>query len=114
MSFSNTVQRRHSIVLAGDQSSSFSMAHGRLVVIKLFFIAAFILIVARAGDVVVLDGGRPDVAPSSSGSAEHESVARGKILDRNGVLLATTLKTASLYVDPFYVCLLYTSDAADE
>ena len=103
MSFSNTVQRRHSIVLAGDQSSNFTMAHGRLFVVKLFFVAAFVLIVARAADVVVLDGGRPDVAPISAADVEAAPVARGKILDRNGVLLATTLKTASLFVDPFYV-----------
>ena len=39
---------------------------------------------------------------------------RGLITDRNGEPLAVSTPVQSIWVDPSKICLLYTSDAADE
>ncbi len=86
----------------GSRSSALKTAAGRLIIVNLFFIFAYILITVRAFDLTVLQGelvrlrGGEIVVPVK----REEPDVRADIMDRNGELLATTLQTASLYADP--------------
>lgn len=95
--------RRNAIKLEGERSSALDLARGRLVLISAFFALAYILLAARAFDLMIIQGGlNEDAAFAVSmeeGAASVPVIARADIVDRNGVLLAATLKTASLFVD---------------
>lgn len=104
--------RRHSIRIEGEQSSLLEMSCSRLMVLGGFFILAFTVILGRSFVVGVVQGdlARLDIAEQSEdGRVEKQSgvtkvaVRRGDVYDRNGMLLATSLKSASLYVDPYLV-----------
>lgn len=99
----NRQARRNSIKLEGERSSSLDLARGRLVLISAFFVLAYILLAARAFDLTVIQGGFNQdenfAAQQGVQAPAHSEVLRADITDRNGVLLATTLKTASLYAD---------------
>ena len=85
--------------LAGSKSSELETARGRLIFIRIVFVFAYLLIAVRAFDLTVLQGelerlrGNEIAIPVEK---KAEPVLRANILDRNGVLLATTLRTASL------------------
>ncbi|MEE8279092.1 MAG: penicillin-binding protein 2 [Alphaproteobacteria bacterium] len=74
----------------------------RLLMAGALFGLGFLVVAGRVGHVtVVKQGNEPrlaDAAPSTSWQAE-----RADIVDRNGVLLATSLATASLYANPRHV-----------
>lgn len=104
--------RRHSIRIEGEQSSLLEMSCSRLMVLGGFFVIAFTVILGRSFDLGVVQGdlARFDVAMHAdeevvtvARDAVKTSVRRGDIYDRNGVLLATSLKSASLYADPYLV-----------
>jgi cell division protein FtsI (penicillin-binding protein 3) len=63
------------------------------------FLAAFAVIAFRLVDLSVLQRG-DEARLAERGSGVALPVGRGDIVDRNGVLLATSLDTASLYADP--------------
>lgn len=73
-------------------------ARTRLIVCGVLFALAFVVISVRLVDLMALNGRDP----RPSGPRAYASLAQGRaeILDRNGVLLATTLATASLYAEP--------------
>ncbi len=90
-----------SMRIAGEKSSSLDQARGRIVLIVALFMGVYILIAARLLDATIIQG-----YFSNRGEKEaHETVKdtvqkrRGDIVDRNGVMLAASLKTASLYAD---------------
>jgi cell division protein FtsI (penicillin-binding protein 3) len=74
----------------------FKTVRARLLMIGVFFGLAFCVVAGRLVGLSIADGGMASVADT------HPSfhVARADIVDRNGVLLATSLPTASLYADP--------------
>ena len=90
--------------LEGTQRSSLEQARGRIVLISGLFVLAYILVVARVFDLAVIQGslqrwsGNTETTAAPDGNASP--VPRADITDRNGVLLATSLQTASLYADP--------------
>lgn len=76
-------------------------AKGRLLVTSAFFILFFLSIVVRLIEIMGIEG-------EESSFLNHNSVrpvtfSRADIVDRNGVLLATNLKTASLYAHPHQI-----------
>jgi cell division protein FtsI (penicillin-binding protein 3) len=88
--------------LIGERSSSFDLARGRLVLLSGLFVLVYMMLAARAIDLTIIQ-----VNIAESGDKEVSALispapvfARANITDRNGVLLATTLKTATLYADP--------------
>lgn len=97
--------RRNAIRIDGERSSALVLARGRLVLMRVCFILAYMIFAIRAFDLAVIQGRtvtadngvRVDLAQQA-----HENAVgrRGDIVDRNGVLLATTLRTASLFADP--------------
>ena len=74
------------------------MGRGRLLIAGALFATAFAVIAVRLVDVTLLSEGNEPRLAQSTGIASHQT-DRADILDRNGILLATSLKTASLYAD---------------
>jgi cell division protein FtsI (penicillin-binding protein 3) len=100
--------RRFRVAHAG--AGAMEVARSRVLVTALLFVMGFVVMSARLLDLgffervvetAVADRGRAAVL-----------TARADIVDRNGVVLATNLKTASLYADPKRV--LDAEDAADK
>jgi cell division protein FtsI (penicillin-binding protein 3) len=81
----------------------------RLLCIGLFFVLCFASIMVRMVDVAVLSRGAPQTITVSDAESEgDEEVAfgaapmfqRGDIVDRNGALIATSLRAASMFANP--------------
>ncbi len=99
--------QRTSIEFTGQKRSALDMARGRLVLLSLFFILAYIFVAVRVVDLTIIKGelkkGEETVSYLEAEPAPQKLERRGDILDRNGVILARSLKTASLYADPKYI-----------
>lgn len=94
---------RKTLHMTGTRSGALDMARGRLVIISGLFVIAYIIVAARAFDLSILqakEGGAESISSyietPDTGARPH----RGDIVDRNGVILARSLHTASLYADP--------------
>lgn len=90
------------INIAGTRQNNLDQARGRLILISTFFIAAYVIVVARAADLSIIQG----VTQAPTESVLYEDTApkdslksRADIVDRNGVILARSLKTSSLFAD---------------
>lgn len=96
-----TQARRRPIMIKGERVGSAVLAQSRLSFLAAFFILAYALIGVRLLDLTVVQG-YAHFAEEESGARELPIIAvrRGDIYDRNGFLVATTLKTPSLYADP--------------
>jgi len=86
--------------LDGVRMQALEASRSRLVATSLIFVVAFGVIGVRMIDVSVLDGtsAHPGAAPQAQ--ADGSEMERADIADRNGVLLASSLPTMSLYVHP--------------
>lgn len=98
---------RTSIQFTGQKRSALDMARGRIVLLSLFFIIAYIIVAARVVDLTIIQGELKHNEDKAS-YLEHEPapekiIRRADILDRNGVILARSLKTSSLYADPKFI-----------
>ncbi len=95
-------------VIDGDRRCAASMMKNRLSILSVFFISAYLLIAVRLLDLGVVQGldfradGISDVGAQSV-SVKEITPRRGDVYDRNGFLVATSLKTPSLFVDPYLV-----------
>ncbi len=72
------------------------VGRNRLLALAGVFAVVCLILAARLIEVTVLQGGEP--SPARAGAAA--TVVRADIVDRNGVILATSLETASLYANP--------------
>ena len=83
-----------------DSKSSYKgFGRSRLFTVLGLFILCFAVLSARLIDISLLrDGGEPSI--TRAGSDRPGATERADIIDRNGVLLATTLRTPSLYANP--------------
>jgi cell division protein FtsI (penicillin-binding protein 3) len=82
-----------------ETSPALEVGRNRLLFTGAMLAAAFAVVAVRLVDVTVLkEGNEPSIAQSTAPGALK--TGRADIVDRNGVLLATSLKTASLYADP--------------
>ena len=84
--------------MAGPGRSALEICHTRLLVTGALFIVAFLTIGAQLVDVMELRS--PEKASARNHAVEHALPARADIVDREGVLLATTLVMPSLYANP--------------
>ena len=95
---------KKNIEFTGQKRSTLDMARGRIMLLSLFFIIAYITVAARVFDLSIIQGEMKNDADQVSyleeKPIEKNKSSRADILDRNGVILARSLKTASLYADP--------------
>jgi cell division protein FtsI (penicillin-binding protein 3) len=84
---------------AGESSggrSPIEIGHTRLIVTAALFALAFLAISVRLVDVTLISGAEPRQARAPRALP----VERADVVDRNGVLLATSVSTASLFAEP--------------
>lgn len=93
--------RREQVVhLDGTAKRAIETGRTRLLVTGTLFAIAFAVVALRLTAVALLQTGEePRVA--RGGAAPALAVERADIVDRNGVVLATSLPTASLYANPY-------------
>lgn len=88
--------------MTGSRRTALDIARGRIVIISALFVIAYIIVAGRAFDVAVIQGtlGQGEKTSLFGASDKNIITSRQDITDRNGVILARSLKTASLYADP--------------
>lgn len=96
---------RLSMRIMGEKSSALDLARGRIVLIAALFMMVYIVVAARLVDATLIQGyfrqqNEETAVDKERNQGKTEKLRRADIVDRNGVLLATSLKTASLYADP--------------
>jgi len=85
--------------LQGETAMAMETARHRLVVGGLLFAVLFAVVGVRLVDVTLLAEAREPRVPRAPATGPLD-LARADIVDRNGVLLATSLVTQSLYANP--------------
>lgn len=85
-----------SVRIEGAAKRSIEIGRARLVAVGAVFALCFVILAGRLVDLTLI---RQSPEPGSRGAATA-SLSRGDIVDRNGVLLATNLRTASLFANP--------------
>ncbi len=104
--------RQNPSYLKGEKSSALELAHGRLVLMSGVFGLVYLLIALRALDLSVIQAQKIDpelrladrvASAPDSYPVNGQTAMRADIVDRNGVMLATTLKTASLFADTRFI-----------
>jgi cell division protein FtsI (penicillin-binding protein 3) len=88
---------RAPVRLQGIQSRSLETARDRLVAAGMVFALAFVVMAGRAVQLTMFD---QDGETTRVAASPARFVSRADIVDRNGIVLATSLPTASLYADP--------------
>ncbi|MEE8350897.1 MAG: penicillin-binding protein 2, partial [Rhodospirillales bacterium] len=92
-------QKLVALRIEGTAKQAIETGRNRLLVTGVILSLAFSAIVVRLVDLTVFKaGGEPALA--HAGPVRESPTGRADIVDRNGVLLATSLPTASLFVDP--------------
>ena len=92
-------QFRQAIRFDGATKQALETGRTRLLVASLLFAAAFLIVAGRLVSVAMLtSGGEPSIAEAPR--AAQLETERADIVDRNGIVLATNLVTASLYANP--------------
>lgn len=98
---------RTSIHLSGQKRSALDMARGRLMLLSLFFILTYLIVAARIVDLTIIQGelkkNEETVSYLEAEPVRPKKNHRADILDRNGIILARSLKTSSLYADPLVI-----------
>lgn len=82
----------------GVQRRALEVSHSRLMLGLGLFAVAFVVIAARLAMVTLMPGEHETMRVAAAPNAD-----RADILDRNGVVLATSLTTASLYANPHQI-----------
>ena len=101
--------RQNAVKIEGERSSALDLARGRLVLMSGFFILTYMVFALRAFDLAVIQGrvisydGDQAVKAQTYSQPTAPDVRRADIFDRNGALLATTLKTSALFADPYLI-----------
>jgi len=92
------IRRDDTLLLDGNAKRAIEIGRSRLLFGAAMFMLAFLVIAVRLVTVSLLaEGAEPRLATLTPDGALPE---RGEIRDRNGVVLATNLVTASLYANP--------------
>lgn len=86
--------------LEGTQKQALDTGRTRLLVAAMSFTLAFSLIGWRLVDLGLMSAGQHEPSLARSLSSDALETGRADIVDRNGVVLATTMPTASLYANP--------------
>lgn len=94
--------RKQHVRAGEEKGAALHVMRSRLILFKLVAVIGFSFMGLRAADLMVLQAERPDVpvVEYSQVSEVPSSQRRAQILDRNGEILASSLKLNSLYADP--------------
>jgi len=84
--------------IEGERNRALETGRNRLLVTGAMFVLAFAVISGRLVEVTLLKSGQKEI--SHVAKADNIGVERADIVDREGVLLATSLPTVSLYAHP--------------
>lgn len=102
-----SILSKKNIEFTGQKRSALDMARGRVALLSLFFIVVYIIVGAKVIDLTLIQGvlqkGEDKVSLLEAKTEPKKEITRADIVDRNGVILAKSLKTASLYADPIHV-----------
>ena len=90
---------QNSIQLDGSVNKAIEGGRNRLLVLSCVFCLAFGIAGIRLLDIAVLRGLQEPIDVVEP-TKENLKIGRADILDRNGILLATSLSVSSLYADP--------------
>lgn len=88
--------------IEGTANQAIETGRNRLLIAGCLFALAFVVIAARLLDIAVLRGVHEPPVVTESAKAVLKT-GRADIVDRNGMLLATSLSVPSLYADPTQV-----------
>ena len=92
--------------IEGAHKRALEIGRNRLVITGVFFALAFACIGVRLIGLTILDGVEGDRLAATAPEPATElvpraaGIGRADIVDRNGIILATSLPTAALYADP--------------
>lgn len=85
--------------ISGSRHKTLDQARGRLIFVAATFMMGFLAVALRLVDLTVLGPSQAEDIIAIENTRPLEQPLRGVITDRNGELLATSLKMASLYAD---------------
>ncbi len=85
--------------IGGDRHVALDQARTRLILVSAVFMLGFMAVALRLSDLTLLHVPFSEVAPVAADATATQKW-RAEITDRNGALLASSLKTASLFADP--------------
>lgn len=88
------------IHIGAANSRTVEVSHNRLHIVIILFAIAFLVISLRVFDVSVISGENIASVDMESEAVPEQISKRGDIVDRNGIILATSLATASVYANP--------------
>lgn len=88
------------IEMESTKKQAIETARNRLLIGGALMAAAFLVVGARLFDIVVLNENEDLRRAAARDIVRPNVMARADIVDRNGILLATSLPTASLFADP--------------
>ena len=91
------------IKMESTKKQAIETARNRLLIGGALMAAAFLVIGARLFDIVVLNENEDLRRAAARDIVRPDIMARADIVDRNGILLATSLPTASLFANPHKV-----------
>ncbi|MCB9965936.1 MAG: penicillin-binding protein 2 [Rhodospirillales bacterium] len=100
----DTAEMLLSSQIRGERSSIFDLARGRLSLLATGFVLLYLIVGARVVDLAVVQGALLKI--KEDGIVESVPAPlplRADITDRNGMLLATTIRTKSLFTDASYI-----------
>jgi cell division protein FtsI (penicillin-binding protein 3) len=97
--FAPKIAPRRELRLTGNTAAALEVGRTRLLVAGMVFAMAFTVVGARLVDLALWS--TPDTRREARSAAPAEyATGRADIVDRNGIVLATSVPTASLYADP--------------
>jgi cell division protein FtsI (penicillin-binding protein 3) len=85
--------------IVGAKGQSLETARARLSILSGVCLVLFAIVIIRVGDLTLLQKPR-EPKTDRAGLISENYIDRADIVDRNGVLLATSLQVPSLYADP--------------
>lgn len=100
--------RHKAVTVDGQKRCAAARAQSRLSIVALCTMLFYGIIMLRVMDLTIVQSIYISSAPEGVEAEQEKKVSpiaarRGDIYDRNGFLIATTLKTTSLFVDPLLV-----------
>ena len=88
------------IEMESAKKQAIETARNRLLIGGVLMAAAFLVVGARLFDIVILNENEDLRRAAARDIVRPVAMSRADIVDRNGVLLATSLPTASLFANP--------------